>query len=301
MAVLVVGSIAFDTVETPFGEAKDELGGSAIYFSYAASLFCPTRLVGVVGSDFSASHLEELSRRGIDTRGVEVVEGGETFRWSGRYGYDLNDRTTLSTELNVFSDFHPKLPDKYRDSEYVFLANIDPELQLEVLAQMERPRLVACDTMNLWIETKRDALVRLLGQVDIVVFNDAEARQLTGEYSFVKAARSLHQMGCRAVVIKKGEHGCLLFTPEGHFAAPAYPLEDVFDPTGAGDSFAGGFMGYLAMRGAGVDDEALRRAVVFGSAVASFTVEEFGVRRIKEITVEDVQRRVEEFTHICSF
>ena len=293
MAVLVVGSIAFDTVKTPFGEAKDELGGSAIYFSFAASMFNATRLVGVVGDDFPPSHLKELQERGIDTRGVEVVQG-KTFRWSGEYDYNLNERTTLSTELNVFSEFHPRLPDEYKETEYVFLANIDPELQLEVLEQIHNPRLVACDTMNLWIE-------RLLQKVDIVVFNDSEIRQFTGEYSFVRAARTLHRLGCPNVVIKKGEHGCLLFTRNEHFAAPAYPLEEVFDPTGAGDSFAGGFMGYLAMRDAGADEQALRRAVVFGNAVASFTVERFGVKRINEISLRNIEERVREFERICNF
>jgi sugar/nucleoside kinase (ribokinase family) len=245
MSLLVVGSIALDSVKTPFGEAEEVLGGSATYFAVAARFFTPVQMVAVVGQDFPKEHLEFLRQRDIELSGLEV-RPGRTFRWRGEYGYQLNEARTLETQLNVFETFRPNLPDAYRTSDVVFLANIDPEIQLEVLHQVKRPRLVACDTMNFWIEGKRDALLRTLREVDVVIINDGEARELAGEPNLVKAAQKILGLGPKTLIIKRGEYGALMFNEHRTFAAPAYPLETVFDPTGAGDSFAGGFMGYLA-------------------------------------------------------
>jgi len=299
MSVLVVGSVALDSVATPFGKRDDALGGSATYFSCAASYFDQPRIVAVVGTDFPDEHIELLRGRGVDLEGLEVREG-KTFRWAGEYGYDLNQRDTLSTDLNVFEHFHPKLPNAYRGSEFVFLGNIHPSLQLEVLDQIHSPRFVACDTMNLWIETERDALCELISKVDSIVLNDSEARELSGEPSLARAARVIQDMGCLKVVIKKGEHGCLFFTPHSHFSAPAYPLASVNDPTGAGDAFAGGFMGYLA-KNAKLDDLSIRRAIIYGSVLASFTVEEFSVDRIVRLSKEEIDSRYKEFQEITQF
>ena len=304
MSILVVGSVAFDTIETPFGKAERVLGGSASFFSVAASFFVPVRLVGVVGSDFGEKHLAVFREREIDIEGLERMEG-DTFHWAGRYSYDLNSRDTVCTDLNVFEFFKPKIPARYRSSEHVFLGNIDPVLQLDVLEQVERPKLVACDTMNFWIEGKPQELRRTLERVDVLLVNDAEARQLSGEWNVVKAARAIRAMGPRTLIVKKGEHGVLMFSEEGSFAAPAYPLEDVFDPTGAGDTFAGGFLGYLAGAQAPADraalDDTLRRAVIMGSTLASFSVEAFGLDRLLTLTRDEIGARFRLFKRLTHF
>jgi len=299
MSLLVVGSVALDSVETPFGKADEVIGGSANYFSASASHQAPVQLVGVVGSDYPVEKLEPLRNRGVDFAGLERAEG-ESFRWRGRYRHDLNSAETLETRLGVFSHFRPKLPDAFRDAEFVFLANIDPRLQLDVLRQVQRPKLVACDTMNFWIESRRADLLELLGKVDIITLNDGEARQLTEQANLVQAARWILARGPRTVLIKKGEHGAFMFTRESVFYAPAYPLESVFDPTGAGDSFAGGFMGWLA-RTRDLSDANLRRAVVLGSAMGSFVVEGFSITRLLEISRADIEARVADFHRLVSF
>jgi sugar/nucleoside kinase (ribokinase family) len=299
VTVLVVGSVALDSVETPFGKADDVVGGSATYFASAASLLTPVQLVGVVGGDFPLASLQPLAARGVDLAGLEHAEG-ESFRWRGRYRHDLNSAETLETRLGVFSHFRPKLPVQFRRTPFVFLGNIDPRLQLEVLAQVEAPTLVACDTMNFWIESRRPDLLTLLGRVDLVTLNDGEARQLTEQTNLVHAARRILDHGPRYVIIKKGEHGAYLFTRESIFFAPAYPLEQVFDPTGAGDSFAGGFMGYLAQANS-LSEETMRRAVIYGSALGSFAVEGFSNSRLLELTRADIDRRVEQFRRLVSF
>ena len=299
MSVLVVGSVALDSVETPFGKADDVLGGSATFFSASASHLTPVQLVGVVGSDYPVDKLQPLRERGVDLAGLERVEG-ESFRWRGRYRHDLNSAETLETRLGVFSGFRPKIPAQFRRAPFVFLANIDPRLQLEVLRQVERPKLVACDTMNFWIESRREELLELLNHVDLITLNEAEARQLTEQSNIMKAARWILARGPRHVIIKKGEHGAFMFTEQSVFFAPAYPLEDVFDPTGAGDAFAGGFIGYLARTG-DLGEASLRRAVVYGSAMGSFAVERFSIGRLLEITERDIQSRVREFLQLVSF
>jgi len=298
--VLIVGSMALDSVKTPAGEVKDALGGAADYSSVAASFFAPVQLVGVVGDDFPPEHLEFLRSRGIDLAGVQTVVGGKTFRWAGYYDFDLNIAHTLDTQLNVFADFQPTLPDAYRQARYVFLANIDPALQLQVLSQVEKPLLTVCDTMNFWIEGKRDALLEVLKRVDIAFMNDAEARQLTGQLSVIKAARALQAMGPKTVIIKKGEHGALLFSGDTHFAAPSFPLEDIADPTGAGDSFAGGFIGYVAAQG-DTSAATLKKAVVYGSVLASFNVEGFSLDRLRTLTQADIDSRYRAFQEIAHF
>ena len=298
--VLIVGSMALDNVRTPAGEVKNALGGAADYSSVAASFFSPVRLVGVVGDDFPKEHLEFLSSRNIDLAGVETIAGGKTFRWAGYYDFDLNIAHTLDTQLNVFAHFEPKLPELYRESKFVFLANIDPTLQLQVLSQVKNPTLTVCDTMNFWIERKRDELLQVLKLVDIAFMNDAEARQLTGQLSVVKAAKALLAMGPKTVIIKKGEHGALLFSGDDHFATPSYPLEDIADPTGAGDSFAGGFIGYVARQG-DVSVNTLRRATVFGSVMASYNVEDFSLNRMRTLTMDDINARYKEFRDIAYF
>ena len=300
MSVLVVGSVALDSVETPFGKAEQVLGGSGTFFSASASHLAPVQLVGVIGTDYPIDDLRRaLASRPIDLSGLECADGA-SFRWRGRYRHDLNMAETLETHLGVFSNFRPKIPDKFRSAPFVFLGNIDPRLQLEVLEQVAKPKLVACDTMNFWIESRRPDLMALLEQVDLITLNDAEARQLTDEYNLVRAARWIMQRGPRHVVIKKGEHGAFMFTQENIFFAPAYPLESVFDPTGAGDSFAGGFMGYLA-RSADLSEANLRRAVVYGSAMGSFAVEKFSIDRLLEITPDDIRRRVADFHRLVVF
>jgi sugar/nucleoside kinase (ribokinase family) len=299
MSILVVGSVALDTVETPFGRADDALGGSATFFSAAASLFAPVQLVGVVGDDYPLQALSFLAERGVDLAGLEQARG-ESFRWSGVYSFDLNSRETLETRLGVFADFEPKIPEGFRDAEWVFLGNIDPELQLGVLDQVHRPRFVACDTMNLWIDIKRDRLLALLKRVDLLLVNDAEARQLSGDFNLSRAARWIMDQGPRYLIIKKGEHGAILFTPHSVFFAPGFPLEEVFDPTGAGDAFAGGFMGHLAQCGR-VDDGDLRRAVIYGSVLGSYAVERFSVERFKDLTADEIEDRVRAFREMTVF
>jgi sugar/nucleoside kinase (ribokinase family) len=299
MSILVVGSVAYDTVETPFGRAERVLGGSASFFSVAASFFAPVNLVAVVGDDFGEEQLAAFRGRPIDLGGLERA-GGQTFHWQGKYSWDLNSRETICTDLNVFEHFKPRIPASYRSSEVVFLGNIDPGLQSDVLAQVERPRLVACDTMNFWIHGKPEELRRTLRQVDVLLVNDAEARELSGEWNLVKAARAIRAMGPRTLVVKKGEHGVVMFGDEGSFAAPAYPLEEVFDPTGAGDTFAGGFLGYLA--GAGdLSDAVLRRAVVMGSALASLCVEAFSLDRLLTLTRAEIDERYRRFQRLTEF
>jgi len=297
--LLVVGSVALDSVKTPFGEAEEVLGGSATYFSYAASFFSPVQLVAVVGEDFPQAHLDLLKRRQVDLTGLQVAKG-RTFRWAGEYGYDLNEAKTLDTQLNVFADFRPDLPDSYRQPSFLFLANIDPDLQWEILHQVERPRLVAMDTMNFWINGKRQALERILSEADALIINDGEARQLTQEPNLVKAAEAVLAFGLQLVVIKRGEYGAVLFAHGNFFFAPAFPLAAVLDPTGAGDSFAGGFMGALARDG-GMDEAGLRRAVVYGSVMASFAVEDFSLRRLTRLRPEEIEERFRAFQEMVTF
>jgi sugar/nucleoside kinase (ribokinase family) len=299
MSLLVVGSIAFDAVRTPFGEREHMLGGSAVHFSLAASFFTDVRVVGPVGDDFGEAEYDVLRTRGVETADIEHVEGGRTFFWRGHYDYDLNVAHTDDTQLNVFGDFEPKLSEQSKAAESVFLANIQPDLQLEVRQQCNAATLVGLDSMNLWIETARDSLMRAIGAVDLVLMNDAELRMLTEQPNLVRAAREVMAMGPRMVVAKQGEYGAALFTEESFFALPGYPLEEVVDPTGAGDSFAGGFLGYLDAIGAdAADDQAVRRAMTYGSVMASFNVEQFGTERVQRLTHGEINRRFEDFKTI---
>jgi sugar/nucleoside kinase (ribokinase family) len=299
MGVLAVGSVALDSVKTPFGREEEILGGSATYFSIAASYFTDVSIVAVVGEDFPAHHVASFQKLGIDTSGLER-KPGKTFRWKGEYEFDLNTARTLDTQLNVFSDFSPKLLAAQRTMDHLFLGNIDPDLQRNVLEQMERPRVIACDTMNYWIGKKPDSLRRTLAQVDILLVNDAETRQLAGEANLVRAARIILGWGPKIIVIKRGEYGALMIDGKSAFGAPAFPLEEVVDPTGAGDSFAGGFVGYLAARQSS-DPAALRKAVVFGSVMASFNVSEFGPRRLAALTYAEIEARFREFRALTHF
>lgn len=299
MSVLVVGSVALDSVQTPFGKADDVLGGSGVFFSASACHFTPVQVVGIVGSDYPVEKLAQLEKHGVDLAGLERAEGS-SFRWRGLYRHDLNSAETLETHLGVFSNFMPKIPEQFRSAPFVFLGNIDPRLQLDVLNQVKRPKLVACDTMNFWIESRRPELLELLKQVDIVTLNDGEARQLTEQANLVKAARWIMDIGPKHVIIKKGEHGAFLFSEKSIFFAPAYPLESVFDPTGAGDSFAGGFIGYLA-RTADLSEENMRRAVIYGCAMGSFAVEKFSIERLMEINRDDINKRVAELRKLVAF
>lgn len=298
MSLLVIGTLAFDDIETPFAKRENLLGGSATHFAYCSSFFQNTRLVGVVGTDFPREDLAEMEARHIDCTGVEVAQG-KSFRWSGRYEADWNTRHTLDTQLNVFADFDPKVPAAFRDAHYVFLANAEPAIQMKALEQMRRPKLVVADTMNLWIDVKRDDLLALLGKVDGLVLNDEEARMLTDERNLFHAARKVLELGPRFVILKKGEHGAFLFGEDVHFALPAYPVEEVVDPTGAGDSFAGGFMGYVAS----VDHTAaatLRRAMLYGTVTASFCVEGFSVEGVARRSRSDVEQRYNELFSIVT-
>jgi len=299
MGILVVGSVAFDSIKTPFGVADDVLGGSACYFSTAASFFTAVNLVAVVGDDFPQHHIDFLRSRNIDLSGLQRSQG-ETFRWKGRYDYDLNEAHTLETHLNVFESFKPELPESYRDAEYVFLANIDPELQLEVLQQVKNPQLIACDTMNFWIEGKKAELIKTLAKVNILVINEAEVRQLADEPNLFKAAEIVRSYGPKNLVVKRGEYGVLMFGESSIFSAPAYPLEEVFDPTGAGDTFAGGFIGYLAAT-RNLDEANLRKATVFGTVMASFTVEKFSLDRLKEIEFKEIEARYKKIKLLTAF
>ena len=298
-AILTVGSVAFDSIKTPSGEVARVVGGAATYFSVAAAFFADVRMVAVVGDDFDDERMQVFGGRSIDLAGLQRVPG-ETFRWKGEYSVDLNSRETIYTHLNVFDQFRPVLPDAYRQTPFVFLANIHPALQLEVLRQVDAPRFVAADTMNFWIEGALDDLRAVLGRVDALVINDEEARQLSGEANLVKAARSIRAMGPKLLVIKRGESGVLMTRGQGFFAAPAMPLESVADPTGAGDTFAGGFMGYLASVG-DLSDESVNRAIIAGSALASFAVEDFGLGRLLGLRKEEVRDRLAEFKRLTDF
>ena len=303
MSLLVVGSVAFDAIETPFGKTDKIIGGSGTFISLSSSYFAkPVKLVGVVGEDFLTSDLEMMQQHGIVTEGVQIKEGEKSFFWSGRYHNDLNSRDTLVTELNVLGDFDPIIPDSYQDSEYVMLGNLTPSVQKTVLERLnKRPKLVVMDTMNFWMEPQfLDGLKEVLGMVDVVSVNDEEARQLSGEYSLVKAARAIHDLGPKYVIIKKGEHGALLFGEDQIFFAPALPLEEVFDPTGAGDTFAGGFIGHLANTG-DISFDNMKRAIIYGSAMASFCVEKFGTERLVNLSADEVEGRVQEFIDLVQF
>jgi sugar/nucleoside kinase (ribokinase family) len=299
VSLLVVGSVAFDAVETPFGKRERMLGGSATHFSLSASFFTDVRIVGVVGQDFGAEEMGVFAERGINTDDLERVEG-ETFFWRGRYDFDLNTAHTLETRLNVFADFEPKLSEESKQARMVFLGNIQPALQREVREQVRGAELVALDTMNYWISSVPEEVKAAISMVDVAIINDAEARQLADEPNLIKAARKILSWGPRALVVKRGEYGAAMFTPETFFAIPAYPLESVFDPTGAGDTFAGGFMGYLASHDE-VDEAAMRRAIIFGSVMASFNVEEFGTERVRRLTPEEINRRFNEFKQMTHF
>lgn len=299
MSILVVGTVAFDSIETPYGSAERVLGGSASYFAVAASFFSPVKIVGIIGQDFPTEYLEIFSRRGIDLEGLQR-EQGDTFHWRGRYHEDLNVRDTVELHLNVLTKFAPRLPVSYRNAEYVFLGNIDPVIQIEVLDQMQSMRMIACDTMDHWIQGSNRELRKVLARIEILVINDSEARLLSGEHNIVRAARSILRMGPKVVLIKRGEYGVLQFSDSSVFATPAYPLEEVFDPTGAGDSFAGGFLGHLARSWDG-SEGGLRRAIVYGSVVASFTVEDFGLKRLAALSVDEIEERYQRFIELTDF
>jgi len=300
MSLLVVGSVAFDAVETPFGKRERMLGGSATHFSISASFFTDVRVVGVVGGDFGSEEDGVFEKHGIDTTDLERIPDGKTFFWRGRYDYDLNTAHTLDTQLNVFADFQPKLSEGSLTSRLVFLGNIQPDLQRGVREQLKDAELVALDTMNMWINETRESLLETIKGVNVVIINDAEARMLAGEPNLVKAARKVLSWGPSALVVKRGEYGAALFTNETYFAIPAYPLESVFDPTGAGDTFAGGFMGYLSSCEK-LDEAAMRRAMIFGSVMASFNVEEFGTERVQRLTQEEINQRFQTFKEMTSF
>jgi sugar/nucleoside kinase (ribokinase family) len=299
MSILVVGSVALDSVETPFGAAERVLGGSGVFFSAAASLLAPVRMVGVVGDDYPLDDLNFLAERGVDLSGIEHADG-ESFFWAGRYSYDLNSRDTLETQLGVFADFKPRIPEAFKDSRLVFLGNIDPVLQIDVLDQVRSPEVVVCDTMNYWIEGSREALISLLGRIDVIMVNDSEARELADDHNLLRAARWIQERGPKIVVVKKGEHGAILFGPDSIFFVPGFPLEFVFDPTGAGDSFAGGFMGYLASVESPTEED-YRTAMVYGSAMGSFAVEKFSVDRFKNLEREEILERIRQFKEMTTF
>ena len=302
MSLITVGTMAFDAIETPFGKTDKITGGSALYVAYAASNFVkPVQQISIVGDDFPKEEMEELKKRGVQLEGVEIVPGKKSFFWSGRYHEDMNSRDTLVTDLNVLADFNPKVPDSYQGAEFLMLGNLAPATQISVIKQLkQRPKLIAMDTMNFWMEIAMPDLKEVLKQVDLLMVNDAEARQLTGHFSIVKAAKSILAMGPKYLIIKKGEHGALLFDNDSVFFAPALPLEEVFDPTGAGDTFAGGFMGHLAKTG-DISFENMKRGIIVGSAMASFCVEKFGPTRLKEVNKDDINNRIQEFKDLVSF
>jgi sugar/nucleoside kinase (ribokinase family) len=302
MSVIVVGSMAFDAIETPFGKTDQIVGGAATYIAYAASYFVkPVQQISIVGYDFPDDEMEELKKRGVQLDGVEIVPDKKSFFWSGRYHEDMNSRDTLITDLNVLADFNPKVPASFQGAEFLMLGNLAPSTQISVIQQLNaRPKLIAMDTMNFWMDIAMPDLERLLKMVDVLMINDAEARQLTGQFSLVKAAKSILEMGPRFLVIKKGEHGALLFHGDNVFFAPALPLEEVFDPTGAGDTFAGGFMGHLA-KTKDISFENMKTAIIVGSALASFCVEKFGPIRLKELSKKDIDRRIQQFRELVSF
>ncbi|MCK5491997.1 MAG: bifunctional hydroxymethylpyrimidine kinase/phosphomethylpyrimidine kinase [Candidatus Omnitrophica bacterium] len=299
MSILVVGSVALDKIKTPYGESNETLGGSATYFSASAVNFSPVNLVAVVGEDFPKNHIQLLKDRNIGLEGL-TVQKGKTFRWEGEYGLDFCDAKTIATHLNVFAQFNPVVPDKYRNNKYVFLANIDPEIQLKVLKQMNKPKLVACDTMNYWIESKRNHLMKVLKNVDIVFVNGSEAKQLTSEINLIKAGKEILKFGPKVVVVKKGEHGVILFSKNDIFVSPAFLLESISDPTGAGDTFAGGFMGYLAKNKL-LNKTNLRNAVIHGCVMATFAVEDFSPKRLTSIKTADITQRLNKFKKFTEF
>jgi len=300
MKLLIVGSMAYDTVKTPFGERERVLGGSASYSSLAASFFAPVALMAVVGEDFQDADRKLFGDRGIDCSGLTTVAGGETFHWKGEYGFDLNEAKTLQTDLNVLGTFDPEVPEALCDTPYLFLANLDPKAQMKVLDQMHSPRVVAADTMNYWIENRREDLMDLLPRIHILIINEGETRQLSGEFNLVKAAHRILKWGPKMLIIKRGEYGVLKITQDSIFAAPAYPLESVFDPTGAGDTFAGGFVGYLAQAG-DLTPETVRKAIVMGSVMASFNVEAFSLDRLKTLNKEQIEGRYQAFKELTEF
>jgi len=300
MSLLIIGTLNLDTIETPSGRAENEVGGSAAYAALAASFSTRAAVVGIIGHDFPGETLDRLARRGVDLAGVARGDG-PSFHWSGRYHENLNQRDTLETQLNVLTQFNPELPAAYRQMEYVFLANIDPELQMAALRQLERRKLVACDTMNFWLDSARPALLRLLREIDLLVINDEEARQLSGQHNIVKAARAILRMGPGRLLIKRGEYGVLAFDEDSIFAIPAYPLEEVFDPTGAGDTFAGGCLGLIAREGGDLTSPILRRAIAHGSVLASLVVERFGLSRLWEVTPADLDARHRAFLRLTDF
>lgn len=301
MSLIVVGTMAFDAIETPFGKVDKIIGGSATYVAYAASNFIqPINQVSIIGYDFPEEEIAELKIRGVVMDGVQVIKDKKSFFWSGRYHEDMNSRDTLITDLNVLADFDPKLPDGYRDSEFVMLGNLQPTVQMNVIKQLRRPRLIVMDTMNFWMESAMPELEKVLKEIDVLLINDAEARQLSGQYSLVKASKAILSMGPEFLIVKKGEHGALLFHSDQVFFAPALPLEEVFDPTGAGDTFAGGFMGHLA-KTKDISFENMKTAIIVGSAMASFCVEKFGPNRLKEISPEDIDKRLRQFRELVNF
>lgn len=302
MSLLVVGTMAFDALETPFGKVDRIIGGSAIYVAYAASNFTqPIKQVSIIGGDFPQAELDALAKRGVEFEGVEIVKDGKSFFWSGRYHMDMNTRDTLVTDLNVLAQFNPQIPDSYQDCEFLMLGNLSPDVQISVINQMKtRPKLIVLDTMNFWMDVAMDGLSQVLKMVDVLMVNDSEARQLSGEYSLVKAAQKIQAMGPKYLIIKKGEHGALLFHGKHVFFAPALPLEDVFDPTGAGDTFAGGFIGHIA-RTKDISFENMKTAIIIGSAMASFCVEKFGPSRLQELTKEEIEARIDEFVELVNF
>lgn len=302
MSILVVGTMAYDAIKTPFGQTDKIIGGAATYIAYSASYFHqPINLVSIVGGDFDFQEMENLKSRGADVSGVEVKKEGKSFFWSGVYHMDMNSRDTLVTDLNVLLEFNPILPESFKDSEYVLLGNIDPVLQMKVIDQMpSKPKLVVLDTMNFWMDVALENLMKVIAKVDVLTINDSEARQLSGEYSLVKAAKKILTFGPKYLIIKKGENGALLFHDHNIFFAPALPLEEVFDPTGAGDTFAGGFIGYIAKTG-DISFDNMKRAIIYGSAMASFCVEKFGTERLKELDIDEIHDRVEEFVSLSQF
>lgn len=296
MSIVTVGTVAFDAIETPFGKTDKIVGGAATYIAWSASFFTPDiNMVSIIGDDFDMEELEKLRKKGVNTDGIEIKKGGKSFFWSGKYHLDMNSRDTLATELNVLTEFDPVLPDAYKNADFLMLGNIEPTLQLKVIQQMEkRPKLIIMDTMNFWMDNTLEQLMETIKHVDVLTINDEEARQLSGEYSLVKAAKKIFTMGPKFLVIKKGEHGALLFHKDKVFFAPALPLEEVFDPTGAGDTFAGGFVGWLD-KTKDISFDNMKRAVIFGSTMASFCVEKFGTERLKSLSQDDVQARIEDF------
>lgn len=302
MSLIVIGTMAFDAIETPFGKSNKIVGGAATYIAWSASNFTrPIKQISVVGGDFPIEEMKMLEARGVSMEGVQVKQNERSFFWSGKYHLDMNTRDTLDTQLNVLANFEPVVPDSYQDCEFLMLGNLSPNIQLSVIKQLDkRPRLVAMDTMNFWMETAMDDLEKVLTKVDVLLINDSEARQLSGQFSLVKSAKEIMKMGPKYLIIKKGEHGALLFYDDQVFSAPALPLEDVFDPTGAGDTFAGGFMGHIA-RTKDLSFDNMKRAIIVGSAMASFCVEKFGTTRLKEVTATDIERRIQQFKDLVSF